>query len=228
MFRTVTTPLLLLSGLLSSGCTGTQAAGQQGSEKPVEQEQGMKPASGPSSTQAGQLASQKLASQLNIPATDTRIVRVEPHTWPDSSMGCGKPGTLAMQVITEGYVVVLFAQEQEYRVHVSGAQAMLCDKPVLTRKEPRRPVSARGLNEAVQQARADLAQRLGADVSQVSLLRTQSHRWPNNGLGCPRADETIVEAPVMGYRILLEYAARTYTYHTDMKHVRPCPAIEMD
>ena len=78
----------------------------------------------------------------------------------------------------------------------------------------------------MQQAREDLAKRIGAEVSQVRLLRTQSQQWPNNGLDCPRADEAIVNAPVMGYRIQLEYSSRIYTYHTDLKSVRPCPAIE--
>ena len=175
---------------------------------------------------AEQRAIQALASQLEIAASDITVVRAEPHTWPDSSMGCGKPGTLAMQVITEGHAVILAAQGKEYRVHVANGRALICDKPVLTRKELRRPANARGLNEAVQQAREDLAKRLGAELSQVRLLRTQSHQWPNNGLDCPRAGETIVAAPVMGYRILLDYASRTYTYHTDLKDVRPCPAIE--
>lgn len=171
-------------------------------------------------------AIQTLASQLQIAESDMTVVRVEPHTWPDSSMGCGKPGSLALQVITEGYVVMLAAQGKQYRVHVANGRALICDKPVLLRKELRRPANARGLNEAVQQAREDLAKRLGADVSEVRLLRTQSHRWPNNGLDCPRAGETIVDAPVMGYRILLDHASRTYTYHTDLQGVRPCPAIE--
>jgi hypothetical protein len=196
--------------LLAFGASAWTSAAMPQANEPVEQR-----------------AIQALASQLKIAASDITVVRAEPHTWPDSSMGCGKPGTLAMQVITEGHAVMLAAQGKEYRVHVANGRALICDKPVLTRKELRRPANARGLNEAVQQAREDLAKRLGAELSQVRLLRTQSHQWPNNGLDCPRAGETIVAAPVMGYRILLDYGSRTYTYHTDLKDVRPCPAIEV-
>jgi hypothetical protein len=195
--------------LLAFGASAWTSAAMPQANEPVEQR-----------------AIQALASQLKIAASDITVVRAEPHTWPDSSMGCGKPGTLAMQVITEGHVVVLAAQGKQYRVHVANQRALICDKPVLMRKELRRPANARGLDEAVQQAREDLAKRLGADVSQVRLLRTQSQQWPNNGLDCPRAGETIVAAPVMGYRIQLDYASRTYTYHTDLRDVRPCPAIE--
>lgn len=176
--------------------------------------------------QARQRAIRTLASQLKIAASDVAVARSEPHTWPDSSLGCGKPGSLAMQVLTEGYVVILAAQGKQYRVHVADGRALICDKPVVMRKELRRPANARGLDVVVRLAREDLAKRLGADVSQVRLLRTQSHQWPDNGLDCPRDDETIVAAPVMGYRILLDYASRTYTYHTDLKGVRPCPGIE--
>ena len=227
MLRRVAT-LLLAFGV--GACTSAAAA--QVDEPSVQrdvagQEQGMKSESGSEPMeQARQRAIQTLASQLKIPESDITVTRSEPHTWPDSSMGCGKPGSLALQVLTEGYVVMLTAQGKTHRVHVAKERAVICDKPVMMRKELRRPANARGLDEAVQQAREDLAKRLGADVSQVRLLRTQSHQWPNSGLDCPRADETIVAAPVMGYRILLDYSSRTYTYHTDLKSVRPCPAIE--
>lgn len=219
--------------LLAFGASACTSAATPQADEPaeqrnvVEQEQGVKSDSGSGPLeQARQRAIQALASQLKIAESEITVVRAEPHTWPDSSMGCGKPGTLAMQVITEGHVVMLAAQGRQYRVHVANGRALICDKPVLMRKELRRPANARGLDGAVLQAREDLAKRLGAQVSQVRLSRTQSHQWPNSGLDCPRAGETIVDAPVTGYRILLEYSSRTYTYHTDLKSVRPCPAIE--
>lgn len=219
--------------LLALGASACTSAAMPQDDEPAQQRdvagqvQGMRSETAAEQMQqATQRAQQTLASQLEIAASDVTVVRTEPHTWPDSSLGCGKPGTLAMQVLTEGYVVMLAAQGKQYRVHVADGRALICDTPIVMRKELRRPANARGLDIAVQQARADLARRLGAQASQVRLLRTQSHQWSNNGLDCPRADETIVAAPVMGYRILLEYSSRTYTYHTDLKSVRPCPAIE--
>ena len=176
--------------------------------------------------QATQRAVQALAAQLKIGEGDIVVTQVEPRTWPDSSMGCGKPGTLALQVITEGHAVSLSAQGKQYRVHVSGKSAIVCDKPLLSRIEPRRPANARGLDVAIEEARKDLARRLGAEASQVRLLRTQPQMWPDSSLGCPRADELIVAGPVAGYRLSLQHASRVYTYHTDLTQVRPCPAIE--
>lgn len=227
MSRRVATVLLAIGVGACASAALPQADEPAQQSNVAGQEQGMKSESGSEQMQqAGQRALQTLASQLKIAASDMTVVRIEPHTWPDSSLGCGKPGALAMQVLTEGYVVMLAAQGKQYRVHVADGRALICDTPIVMRKELRRPANARGLDIAVQQAREDLAKRLGAQASQVRLLRTQSHQWPNNGLDCPRADETIVAAPVMGYRILLEYSSRTYTYHTDLKSVRPCPAIE--
>jgi hypothetical protein len=220
MFRTVAMTLLALG----AGAAGTAFAAEQQAGEPKAD---VKSATASASMQqATQRAVQVLAAQLKIGEGDIVVMQAEPRTWPDSSMGCGKPGTLAMQVITEGHAVSLSAQGKQYRVHVSGTHAVVCDKPLLMRKELRRPASARGLDVAIEQAREDLARRLRTEASQVRLVRTQPQLWPDNGLGCPRADEPIVAGPVAGYRLSLEHGSRIYTYHTDLTQVRPCPAIE--
>jgi len=218
MFRTVAMALLALG----AGAAGNSPAAEQQAGEP---ESGVNSDSAPMQ-QATQRAVQALAAQLKVGEGEIAVMRAEPHTWPDSSMGCGKPGTLAMQVITEGYVVSLSAQGKQHRVHVSRTNAIVCDQPLLMRKELRHAASARGLDVVIEQAREDLARRLGAELSEVRLLHTRPHQWPDSGLGCPRADESILEGPVAGYRLSLQYASRIYTYHTDLKQVRPCPAIE--
>jgi hypothetical protein len=224
MFRTVATTLLALSA--SANAVALAQAAVEASA--AEQAQDMKATDSISAQeqQARQRAVQVLASQLKIANGDVAVVQVEPHTWPDSSMGCGRPGTAALTVITDGYIVSLSAQKRQYRVHVAGATAIICDKPQFTRKELRRPASARGLDVMIEQAREDLALRLGTQASQVRLLRTLSRQWPDSSLDCAQPDEAITPGPVAGYRILLQYASRTYTYHTNLKNVRPCPGIE--
>jgi hypothetical protein len=44
----------------------------------------------------------------------------------------------------------------------------------------------------------------------------------------PREGEAIKTGPVDGFKLALNYAGRTYTYHTDRQDVRPCPAIEAE
>ena len=53
-------------------------------------------------------------------------------------------------------------------------------------------------------------------------------QWPDSGLGCPQEGEALAPGPVEGLVISLKHAGRVYTYHTDRKAVRPCPAIETE
>ena len=216
MFRTVAMTVLALS----AGPVSDAGASEPGKELPAAESMT------PQSQAAVQLARTALAGQLKIADSDIAMTRVEPKTWSDSSMGCGKPGTMALQVITEGHAVSLTTQGRSYRVHVSGNNAVVCDAPALTRNEQRRPGNARGLDVMVEKARQDLAQRLGADPAAVRLHGTQPHEWADSGLDCPRADETVVPGPVNGYRLSFKYNSRIYSYHSDMKEVRACPAIE--
>ena len=173
--------------------------------------------------QAEQRAREKLAEHLKIAPDQIVVTRSEPQTWSDSSMGCGKPGAVALTVITEGYAVVLSAQGRAHNVHVSGSNAIVCN---LQREG--RSMNARGLDSMRERARQDLAQRLGADPAKIRLAGTQAHRWDDSGLGCPRQGEAIKAGPVDGFKLSLKYSGRTYTYHTDRQDLRPCPAIEAE
>ncbi|HKU12816.1 MAG TPA: hypothetical protein VJQ52_00395 [Steroidobacteraceae bacterium] len=175
--------------------------------------------------QAQQRARAELAEHLKIAPDEITLTRSEPRTWSDSSMGCGKPGTVALTVITEGYAVVLAAQGREHNVHVSGDQAIVCNKGTLSRRDGR-AMNARGLDVMIERARQDLAQRLGADPEKIRLAGMRPQRWNDSGLGCPREGEAVKAGPVDGFRLLLRSAGRIYTYHTDRQDLRPCPAIE--
>ena len=180
----------------------------------------------PQGQEAVRRARELVAQQLKAGNEAIEVKQVEPQTWNNSGMGCAKPGSMTLQVITEGYVVALVAQGQEYRVHVSGEKAFICDKPVLMRGDPKRAGNLRGLDVAMAQARADLVQRLGLDASKVQVLGAQAYRWQDNSMDCPVADQPVLAVPVNGYKIQMQYSGRIYTYHTDLKAVRACPAIE--
>jgi hypothetical protein len=175
---------------------------------------------------AADLARLTLAAHLQTPESALTIDSVEPRTWNDSGLGCGKPGSMALQVISEGYAVIVHANDRAYRVHVSGKNAVICDQPLLMRKEISRPAHARGLDVMIEQARQDLAKRLGADPSAIRVYGTQPQQWADNTLDCPQAGEAVVSKPVNGFKLFFRYQSRIYTYHSDMSHVRACPAIE--
>ena len=56
------------------------------------------------------------------------IVEVEAVEWPDSSLGCGEPGTEYLPVITPGFHIVLEAGGQIYSYHTNASnRIILCD-----------------------------------------------------------------------------------------------------
>jgi len=243
MLRTVAMMLLAMSAAHAMAEAGRDATGSQTDSaagvvpstgethedmKPVADIPGKPEATTAEETHAVQVARQKLADKLRMAPESIVLERIAAHTWNDSSMGCGKPGSMALQVITEGYAVALRAGRTRYRVHVSGDSAVICAQPLLDHNKLRRPTHARGLDLMIERARQDLAGKTGADPADIHLFSTQPHRWADTGLGCPRSGEQVETRPVNGYRIALKYQGRVYTYHSDLTDVRACPAIETE
>lgn len=212
MFRAIVMTLSLAVAPLA--CT----ANPQGSEQMPASEQ-----------QAAAKAKQHLAQALNVAESDIVVKSVEAKTWNDSSLGCGKPGTVAMQVITDGHAVVLEAQGSEHVVHVAGNNAIVCDRPALIHKDRRRGAHlARGLDVMMQRAREDLATQLGVEPAAIRIAGMQPQQWADSSMECPIADQPVEPGPIAGYRLSLRHQGRLYTYHTDMKTVRACPPIAKD
>lgn len=201
---------VLLAALTLSACTQAAHSGKAADTPAAE---------------AGQRAREALAAQLHIAADDITISNVVARTWSDSSMGCGTRGSMAATVITEGYAVTATAKGRDYEVHVSGTNAIVCQGSGLLRREPPAVRSA-GLDQLMEQARNDLAQRIGVAPASIRLRGFKPQQWPDSSLGCPQQSETIVVGPVDGFQLALMHAGRVYTYHTDRKSVRACPAIE--
>jgi len=63
------------------------------------------------------------------------------------------------------------------------------------------------------QAQADLGKRLGVAVAAIKVVSAEAVDWPNGGLGCAEPGRMYTMAIVPGYRVELEAAGRTYSYH---------------
>jgi ABC-type Fe3+-hydroxamate transport system substrate-binding protein len=61
----------------------------------------------------------QLAKDKNIPEAQIAVVTYEYTEWPDSSLGCPKPGQAYLTVITPGYRVILSAAGQQYEYHTN-------------------------------------------------------------------------------------------------------------
>ncbi|GEM_PF-3109143 len=70
----------------------------------------------------------QLASLTQVSRGAITIVEVRERVWPDSSLGCPKPGMAYIQIPHEGYSILLEAEGRLYRFH-SGTEGepFLCD-----------------------------------------------------------------------------------------------------
>jgi hypothetical protein len=166
-----------------------------------------------------------LASQLSKAPDGLEVTGAERQTWNNSALGCGRPGEVSLQVITEGYAITFKAEARTYRVHVAGEHVVVCDS--LVREKPT-AARARGLDTMLYAAREDLAKRLHVQIEDIKIRGFKPQRWADSTLGCTQPEADSNEGPVAGFRLMLLHAGRIFTYHTDLKEVMPCPPIETE
>jgi hypothetical protein len=184
----------------------------------------------------GEQARAEAARQLKAQPSEFTVLTIEPTQWSDSSLGCGKPGARAAQVMTKGYTVALERQGQRHQVNVAGSHAVMCDSATRISGTTRLPTSSRGLDRITMLARQDLAHRLRLDVAQTGVANVEPRRWTDDDMNCssgsggPAAAETsgggAGQSSTVGYRLELTASGRTYSYHTDLRSVRACPPLE--
>ena len=74
-----------------------------------------------------------LAQQLSIPVSQINLMTTLEVTWPDSSLGCPQAGTVYLQVLTEGFMILLEAGGERYEYHANAVkQVVLCENPALS------------------------------------------------------------------------------------------------
>jgi hypothetical protein len=89
-------------------------------------------ATSPESRAAVEAALKDAAAHLGVDVGDVRVDRVEARDWPDSSLGCPRPGLMYSQVVTPGFFIVLTAggatpKELDYHSDERG-RVVLCQE----------------------------------------------------------------------------------------------------
>ena len=79
---------------------------------------------------------------------------------------------------------------------------------------PSTPVEP-ALQNVVNLAKEDLAQRLNIAGSDVNLVEVTEVEWSDASLDCPQPGIDYIQVITPGYRILLEVNAQTYEYHSN-------------
>lgn len=135
------------------------------------------------------------------------------------------------QVLTPGYRVVLEAQGQRYAYHGGPLGPLVFCPPERAREPVREPVmeqpgssvpppppaseeSGEGsMEEIIEQARRDLAGRLGVPVEEIRVVEARAVTWPDSSLGCPEPERLYLQVLTPGYRVVLEAQGQRYAYH---------------
>jgi hypothetical protein len=175
---------------------------------------------------ATEIARTALAKELSVEAGAIDVISSEPHTWPDSSLGCGKRGSQAAQVLTSGYEVIFKTTHGNYRVHATAKYAVVCGMATQWSKPRGIGIPLKDLNPMIIRAREDLAKKLNVPEADIATLNYEQANWLDTSMDCKVAGEVVEKRATKGYRIALRQAGRVYIYHTDLNRVRPCPAIE--
>lgn len=72
------------------------------------------------------LAKKDLGQKLGVNKEEIRLTKVEAVDWPDTSLGCPKPGMFYAQVITPGYKITLEGGGKSYIYHSDYKRVVLC------------------------------------------------------------------------------------------------------
>jgi hypothetical protein len=67
------------------------------------------------------------ADHLGVTRDVLRVDQVQAREWPDSSLGCPRPGFLYSQVVTPGYLIVISSGSHQLEYHADDrARVTLC------------------------------------------------------------------------------------------------------
>ena len=87
-----------------------------------------------------ELAIMDLADRLEIQESRVSMVSVTEVTWPDSSLGCPKPGMAHRQVLVEGSQLILSANGKQYSYHAKmNEEYSFCATPKIIGPKKRAP-----------------------------------------------------------------------------------------
>lgn len=76
--------------------------------------------------QAIERAKTVLGEKLHVAPSHFTLESAKEATWPNSALGCPEPDHMYAQVISEGWAVVLKADDTTHEVHISGRRAVVC------------------------------------------------------------------------------------------------------
>ncbi len=174
-----------------------------------------------------------LAERLNVPTSEIVVVSEESVVWPDGSLGCPQPGMNYIQILIEGHRIVLKHGDETYDYHAGPSSVVYCEQAKLTPQPaplltvaplPTVAIEQGGvvkptagppseLQPLVDQAIADLVDRMSVDPAEVEVVTAETVVWPDTSLGCPQPGMQYLQVLTDGFRIELRVKDHIYAYH---------------
>jgi hypothetical protein len=173
------------------------------------------------------LVTQDLAERLSLAPDQIEIVAVETVEWPDTSLGCPKPGMAYAEVITPGFKFVLQAEGQAYTYHTGATHLVLCQEgkamdPVTDKDKADEDQLTPKEAALVEQAKADLSERLKVAPEAIELVSVQAVEWPDGSMGCPKPGMNYLMVVTPGYLVILQSGGKIYQYPGNEQAVSYC------
>lgn len=167
-----------------------------------------------------------LAAELQVPEDRIQVDTIRAVEWPDSSIGCPKPGRAYLQVISPGHKVTLRADGQVFVVHESRNEAFVCKQTkALGGITPERELI---FGRQMAEARKDLSGRIGVSEEDIEFVSGVGTSWADASMGCPEPGVQYAQARVLGWVLTFRHGNRDFSYHTDLNRTIPCPPISAD
>jgi hypothetical protein len=112
--------------ILMQGCSASSGSGPPGSDPLAN----ATPTPESSSRVPARILSEVVADAARRAAVDpasVTVVRAEPRTWGDASLGCPQPGMYYTQALVDGYQVIVSAGGTEYDYRAGAGRFRLCE-----------------------------------------------------------------------------------------------------
>ena len=85
------------------------------------------PSPSPESPPSVRAALADAAQHIGVPVDQLRVEQLQATQWPDSALGCPRPGMMYSQIVTPGYLVVISGAGKLLEYHTdAGSRVVLC------------------------------------------------------------------------------------------------------
>ena len=168
---------------------------------------------GPEMSPAEVAALTVLSETLGLPADEIALVSTEAVTWRDGCLGIVRMGVMCTQAEVPGYKIIFEANNKEYEVHTNkdGKIALVVD-------------TAESSNAAEEAVVKQLAQNLGLEEGDISVVSNNGVEFPDSCMGVAMEDMMCAQVVTPGRIIVLEANGIQYEYHTSEDGSRSQPA----